>query len=310
MTPLNSQHTDYYAFGYTIQSSQNVIASPKNEYLYNHKELQEETGLYDYGARLYDPVIGRWTSVDMLAEKFTNWSPYVYVYDNPISLVDQDGMAPGDPRWLFYKTFGKEAIQATTTVGGANSIFKALYLIAQRRVENGFNDAPPGNNPMNIKGTGDLGQISENTHENDKKGKRYDVVDKFANFSTTQKGFDAYFELLKTNFADAYSSLQDPNKTISDFTNGLENGKNGSYATDPNYAKNIQTMFKGVKSDYLKMADAQILSDNDCMIGLMKQVTDPNISSQERSAASGEMRRLYEEKVQLDKDKKELKKLQ
>jgi RHS repeat-associated protein len=87
------QENDYYAFGYGIQSTQQTI-SPKNEYLYNHKELQEETGLYDYGARFYDPVIGRWTSVDPLAEKMRIYSPYNYGDDNPIRNIDPDGMAP------------------------------------------------------------------------------------------------------------------------------------------------------------------------------------------------------------------------
>jgi RHS repeat-associated protein len=91
LTPLNLQHTEYYAFGYTIQSLQNTVPSPKNLYLYNHKELQEETGLYDYGARFYDPVIGRWTAVDPLAEKMRRWTPYNYAINNPIRFIDPDG---------------------------------------------------------------------------------------------------------------------------------------------------------------------------------------------------------------------------
>ncbi len=90
------QENDYYAFGYGIQSMQQSVPSPKNEYLYNHKELQEETGLYDYGARFYDPVIGRWGSVDPLAEKDRRWSPYVYGFDNSIRFEDPDGMWPGE----------------------------------------------------------------------------------------------------------------------------------------------------------------------------------------------------------------------
>ncbi len=90
------QENDYCAFGYGIQSMQGIVPSPKNEYLYNHKELQEETGLYDYGARFYDPVIGRWTSVDPLVEKSRRLSPYTYALNNPIRMIDPDGMFSTD----------------------------------------------------------------------------------------------------------------------------------------------------------------------------------------------------------------------
>jgi len=61
----------------------NSVLSPKNEYLYNKKELQEETQTYDYGARFYDPVIARWNTIDPLSELSRRWSPYNYVENNP-----------------------------------------------------------------------------------------------------------------------------------------------------------------------------------------------------------------------------------
>jgi RHS repeat-associated protein len=60
--------------------------------------LQEELGLnmYDYGARNYDPSLGRWINPDALSEEFSDYSPYVYAFNDPIRHIDPDGNAPDD----------------------------------------------------------------------------------------------------------------------------------------------------------------------------------------------------------------------
>ena len=91
------QENHYYPFGMT-QAGNGYVSGFKNKYMYNGKELQEDLGLgwYDYQARQYDPVLGRFLSIDPHADDYLSWTPYNYVGNNPVRRVDPDGKDWGD----------------------------------------------------------------------------------------------------------------------------------------------------------------------------------------------------------------------
>lgn len=111
------QKNTYFPYGGMIsRQSSNYGIQP---YKYNGKELDMQHGLelYDYGARMYDPANLRWSSVDPLAEKYPNLSPYVYCGGNPVNRIDPMGMdywSTNDP---------SQILQFLNAVGSGNTQF-------------------------------------------------------------------------------------------------------------------------------------------------------------------------------------------
>ncbi|WP_231556697.1 RHS repeat domain-containing protein [Prevotella disiens] len=85
-----SQHIEYVPFGEVfLEERNNTWNTP---YLFNAKEFDEETGMYYYGARYYEPRLSLWMSVDPLTEKSPNVSAYVYCFGNPLKYIDPIGL--------------------------------------------------------------------------------------------------------------------------------------------------------------------------------------------------------------------------
>ena len=103
------QHIEYVPFGEVfIEERNNVWNTP---YLFNAKEFDEETGMYYYGARYYDPRLSLWMSTDPKQESYPNLSAYCFTANNPILIED----------------IGGKSIRLTGSIEGINAYLGFLY---------------------------------------------------------------------------------------------------------------------------------------------------------------------------------------
>ena len=70
-------------------------ASQPYRFLGNELYTSNSLGLYDFSARMYDPALGRFLSVDPMAEGYRHLSPYAYCAGNPVVYADKDGQVIG-----------------------------------------------------------------------------------------------------------------------------------------------------------------------------------------------------------------------
>lgn len=121
------EETHYYPFGLSmsgIGSKAGGLTAIKNKYStkeLQNKEFADGSGLdwYDFGARNYDPQVGRWWSNDPKADKYYLFSTYSYVANNPLKFIDPNG----------------EDIKPVGTAAEIRQINSALAIVAKTNPE-------------------------------------------------------------------------------------------------------------------------------------------------------------------------------
>jgi RHS repeat-associated protein len=215
------EESNYYPFGLKHEGYNVLLGNSAYKYKYNGKELQE-SGMYDYGARMYMADIVRWGVVDPLAEKHFDLNPMMYAANNPIMMIDPDGRD-----WSITESYDKKTntthYQLSFTGAVLNSSsnkkidMKKFASAIQSQTEEIFNKL--GTNPyITVSANIDIRAIDDkdNLRKNDT---LIEIKD------STAPEFDAFKNGEKAN---AYT------------LNGKEISVNADYASDAIGGKNIK----------------------------------------------------------------------
>jgi RHS repeat-associated protein len=168
------EENNYYPFGLKHSPSAVLNAQPNYKYRYNSKEYQDELSLnlYDYGARNYDPALGRWMNTDPLADKGRRWSPYNYAMDNPVYFIDPDGMWPDLPSWDSIKNRVRNMVRDMAYAAVASTVSNARNYVADksRQILNAVTPSNPFTSAKPEKATKGSGYGVNFTTEGGKEG--------------------------------------------------------------------------------------------------------------------------------------------
>ena len=217
---------------------------------YTGHERDFESNLDYMHARYYSPFQGRFLSPDpiRMKDKYIpqRWNLYQYAENNPIRFVDLKGeQTTPSQRNDFYIDVGQPIVHSANQYGINQD--RALWVVAQAALETGYGNHLPNNNPFGLQG----GSAQLATTEYNAQGQMVNTTGNFQTFSNIDEAANTYFDQLIQNFPDAFNALSNQDPTcFEEFTNGLQNGVQGVYATDPNYSTSLQSVFNRVLSEY------------------------------------------------------------
>ncbi|WP_321333073.1 RHS repeat-associated core domain-containing protein [uncultured Bacteroides sp.] len=264
------QTNHYYPFGMSFAEGVTTSGQP---YKYNGKELDTERGLnlYDYSARLMDPALGRFSTVDPSAEKYYGISPYVYVGNNPLRLIDPDGREI----WISYKDDedNQRRIQYTqgTDYRGSNTFVQNTFSYLNAINDNG------GSDMLSVLSSSKNSFDFVNQPTTDKKG---NVVDGALNFDGNKSGGGTIYAGALMGNTSEYFKIE---STSHELFHGLqqEEGQGGASVyneVEANvYSSNI-TMNWSYKTNYIGGMSGNGLG-NSTPAGVMYQQSFSNLTN-------------------------------
>ncbi|SDF49222.1 RHS repeat domain-containing protein [Chitinophaga filiformis] len=269
---------EYYPFGMGMPGR----SSSNDKYRYgfngkeNDNEIKGEGNSVDFGARIYDPRIGRFLSLDPRSREYPDWSPYVYAYDNPIRLIDDNGEGPGDPlHHEFLITVALDIYDAAKAKGASGQ--GALLVMAQASIESLYGKDAIDRGDYNLFGVMTLGSDYKIKNKHGK-------IKDYSNNGKWKGSIDDYFERKARKWPASDELIKQPAFTSDDIDKAFYTGKyfefekernktgHGSYNADDteektktnnnNYGSRLIKQMGDFRKRFVGSLDYQINSNN------------------------------------------------
>ena len=197
---------------------------------FSAKERDTETGLSYFGSRYYSSDLSIWLSVDPMSDKYPSLSTYVYCANNPIKLVDPNGMEAAKPplHHQFLITVGMQVYKAAKKNGASSN--GAILVLAQASLESGWGKSAMRYNDYNLFGV--MGTPS-------KRSTTHGPVKDYSNLGGYEAAINDYFKKAKSRWPKWTDVLSQNDFTSEDIDKALNTGsyypskedrQNGKYA--------------------------------------------------------------------------------
>ena len=237
--PLTHRH-HYYSFGSSLKT-RSYSAGSGFRFGFNGKENFDQ--YQDYGFRIYYPSLGRFLSFDPLSNIFPFWSPFAFAFNNPILNIDLDGLeGVAASHRIYFSNGGIPLLRKLMNSEIGFSPLGIAFALGQSAWESGY-----GNEIDIIK------KVKANNYWGMKSN------GKVVNYSSFNKGFEAWKIMMTSKFSSAYELLKKDNFTVDELEKGLNYG---TYSYDPitkgHYAKDMLSNSKYVLNRFIKVLDENI----------------------------------------------------
>jgi RHS repeat-associated protein len=306
--------TDYSPFGAPLAGR--VFSANEYRFGFNGNEKDYETygegNAYDFGARTYDPRLGRFFSIDPKYKEYPYWSPYAFAGNNPVTCIDAFGEGPVPAHHEFLTTVALDVYDYAKAQGASTK--GALLVLAQASLESGWGASAIKYKDFNLFGV--MGKPS-------KRSTSHGSVKDYSNSGGYKGALKDYFAKIDKTWPGFKGVLEKDDISADDVDKALNTGKyiptkaernKGNYAYnfdmdaegDNHYGESLLKQVATIKTRLIKSIDYQMKQNEDQIKSINSQLNSLVITEEFKTQLTQKKEALTQSNTKLATIKQEV----